>query len=91
MRRSNPASWLMGSPACRMNALRSKTSRLTPSSVSPQVGPARSGTASPVPVYIAWNSPMGAVCRRVERVMVSSRPSTRQSSRPCMAAPDQGA
>ena len=45
----------------RMKALRSNTSRLTPSSVSPQVRPVSSGTASPVPAYTAENSPMGLV------------------------------
>ena len=37
IRRSRPASWVIARPLCRMNALRSNTSRLTPRSVSPQV------------------------------------------------------
>ena len=91
MRRSSSASWLMGRLFCRIKALRSKTSRLMPSRVSPQAAPVRPGTGSLVPAYTALNSPMGLVCRRVARVRVSSPSSVPQSIRPDMAAPDQGA
>ena len=50
MRRSSSASWLIDRPFCRMKALRSNTSRLMPSSDSPQPVPVRPGTGSLVPV-----------------------------------------
>ena len=59
MRRSSSASWLMGRLFCRIKALRSKTSRLMPSRVSPQAAPVRPGTGSLVPAYTALNSPWG--------------------------------
>lgn len=74
IRRSRPASWEMEMPACRIRALRSNTSRLTPSSVSPQEVPFNPGTGSPVPGVDGLEFSHGSVCRRVARRSVSSSP-----------------
>lgn len=90
MRRSSSGLARMPRSLWRIMALRSKTSRETPRRASPQPAAVSSGMGSAVPARQAEKAPMGAVCRRVSRRMVSSPKRLAQSIRPDMAAPSQG-
>lgn len=91
MRRSSSAEPVTAASPWPIKALRRKTSRPAPTSVSPAVAPVSPGTGSAVPVYTALNSRMGAEAVRVERVSVISRPPYSSSIEPDIGAPDQGA
>ena len=86
---SSGANWMAREPLWPKKAERSKTSRPTPSSSSPQVSAVRPGTGSSVPVYTAEKEPKG-VFPLGERRMVMSRPCHSRVISPSMGAPDQG-
>ena len=90
MRRSSSGSASTPRPDWPTKALRCHTSRLTPSSTSPQFSPVRPGTVSPVAASTASKPPKGAAPLAKRRIRMSRPPQVRRTS-PAMGEPDQGA
>ena len=91
MRFSSSALCVTATLPCSTKALRWKTSRLTPVSISPALFPFKPSMGTLVPVYTAENSRIGADAVFVVRVMVISLPPLSSCMLPCIAEPDHGA
>ncbi len=91
MRFSSSALCVTVTLPCSTNALRRKTSRLTPVSASPAFAPVMPSTGTFVPVYTAENSRIGADAVFVVRTSVISRPALSICMLPCIGSPDHGA
>ena len=90
-RSSSKAAFPSAGPGVRITAHRSKISRGTPSSASPQLAAVRCAASCIPPVYTAENAPMGASSLAVQRLTVTAPQGVAASSWPWEAALRGGA